>query len=122
MEITDAEAASAAQSLALQGSSPFDLDFNDPNTPSIRWIDFYLKPVFSSADSLPATIAELRTAVAAFVADGGSGQVYVIHGDGFDPAPGSPPSAPLSSATDVPKTGCGSATVSTMPSNVGISF
>ena len=83
VEITDAEAASAAQSLALQGSGPFDLDFNDPKPQSIRWIDFYLKPVFSSADSLPATIAELRSAVAAFVAEGGSGQVYVIHGDGF---------------------------------------
>ena len=83
VEITDAEAASAAQSLALQGGSPFDLDFNDPSAQSIRWIDFYLKPVFSSADSLPATIAELRSAVAAFVAEGGSGQVYVIHGDGF---------------------------------------
>ena len=83
VEITDAEAASASQSLALQGSSPFDLDFNDLNTPSIRWIDFYLKPVFSSADSLPATITELRSAVAAFVAEAGSGQVYVIHGDGL---------------------------------------
>ena len=83
VEITDAEVASDAQSLALQGSSPFDLDFNDPSPQSIRWIDFYLKPVFSAADSLPEAIAELRSAVAAFVAEGGSGQVYVVHGDGF---------------------------------------
>jgi hypothetical protein len=83
VEITDTEAASASQSLALSGSSSFDLDFNDLSTQSIRWIDFYLKPVFSAANSLPETITELRSAVAAFVAEGGSGQVYVIHGDGF---------------------------------------
>ena len=83
VEITDAGAASAAQSLALQGNASFDLDFNDPTSQQIRWIDFYLKPVFSSADSLPETITELRSAVAAFVAEAGSGQVYVIHGDGL---------------------------------------
>jgi hypothetical protein len=83
VEITDAEAASASQSLALSGSSSFDLTFNNLSTQSIRWIDFYLKPVFSSVDSLPATIAELRSAVADFVAEGSSGQVYVIHGDGL---------------------------------------
>ena len=62
--------------------STVDFELNDLLPTGIRWIDFYVKPVFSEATDLPSTIESLRAAVSAFVVEGGEGMVYVIHGNG----------------------------------------
>lgn len=82
MKFVDDTAASGVQSAEILGETKVDFDFEDALPIGIRWIDFYVKPVFSEPPDLPEMIAGLRSAVSAFVVQGGEGMVYVIHGNG----------------------------------------
>lgn len=82
IQVVDDIAASGEQSVEILGKSIVDFELNDLLPAGIRWVDFYVKPVFSVATDLPEMIAGLRSAVSAFVVQGGQGLVYVVHGDG----------------------------------------
>ena len=74
---------SGSQSLTLSGTSRFSLDTDDLLLSSVRWADFYVKPVFVDEAELSFSIGSLQSAVTAFVNDNGQGQVYVVDGDGL---------------------------------------
>ena len=82
IQVVDDIAASGEQSLEILGRSTVDFELNDLLSVGIRWVGFYVKPVFSVATDLPEMIAGLRSAVSAFIVQGGQGLVYVVHGDG----------------------------------------
>jgi hypothetical protein len=74
--------ASGEQSAEILKGYTIDFKLNDSLSTGIRWVDFYVKPIFSLATELPDTIEELRTAVSAFVSQGGKGMLYVVNGNG----------------------------------------
>ena len=84
VEILDTDAAEGSQSLGLQGWGRFSFSAEDPVAGQVRWLDFYLRPVFVTASDLPDSIETLQSAVSGFVdVGGGSGEIYVIDGDGL---------------------------------------
>jgi hypothetical protein len=50
---------------------------------TVTWIDFYLKPVFADAASLPSEVNTALAAVTGFVKTGSVGEVYAVDGDGL---------------------------------------
>ncbi|MGB0372393.1 MAG: hypothetical protein ACPGN3_13755 [Opitutales bacterium] len=79
VSVIDTDSISGQQSLSLTGTTPFTLNPTDSFADQVRWVDFYVKPVF--ADDTPATIDTLQSAVTAFVKSGATGTVYMLDGD-----------------------------------------
>jgi hypothetical protein len=92
VEVVDADSISpnelalGSQSLTLTGVGDLTLETNDELEGQVRWVDFYVKPVFVDQADLSFSIGSLQSAVSAFAIDGsvdGSvGQVYAVDGDG----------------------------------------
>ena len=83
VEVVDVDPAYNLQSLLLTGSGAFTLTADDQLAAQVRWVDFYVKPVFVAEGDLTTSVSSLQSAVSAFVQSGGVGQVYVINGDGL---------------------------------------
>jgi hypothetical protein len=88
VEVVDADSISpnelalGSQSLTLTGVGDLTLETNDELEGQVRWVDFYVKPVFVDQTDLSFSIGSLQSAVSAFAIDGSVGQVYAVDGDG----------------------------------------
>lgn len=78
----DSFGASGSQSLYFQSPGMLRLGVDDSAASTITWVDFYLKPVFTSETNLPDWIAPVRSAVTGFVTVDSQGEVHAIDGDG----------------------------------------
>lgn len=83
VDITDSDASGGSQSLRLTGDRLFDYSSNSSATlPSVQWLDFYLKPIFTDVSELPLSFDAGRTAATGFVTANSGGEVYAVDGDG----------------------------------------
>tara|TARA_B110001469_G_C9647811_1_gene328538 strand:+ start:309 stop:3845 length:3537 start_codon:yes stop_codon:yes gene_type:complete len=88
VEVIDSDSVSpddanpGAQSLTLTGTDDFMLEAADAGVDQVRWVDFYVKPVFVVETDLTFSIGSYQSAVTGFVIDGSGGQVYAVDGDG----------------------------------------
>ncbi|MEM7789968.1 MAG: hypothetical protein AAF546_01090 [Verrucomicrobiota bacterium] len=83
VEVTGSDAFSGAQSIRLSGQGDFSFPAVDSLPGQVRWLDFYLKPLFIDEVDLTAPLPGARAAVNAFVRSGGAGDVFVFNGDGL---------------------------------------
>ncbi|MGJ8641375.1 MAG: PA14 domain-containing protein [Opitutaceae bacterium] len=68
--------------LALDGYDTIRLDFSSFETPSVGWVDLYLKPAFGESDGLPIAFPLGQAALTGFVEVGLDGEIFVLHGNG----------------------------------------
>jgi hypothetical protein len=83
VEVIDTDAASGSQSLRLGGISAFTFNADDVANGSVRWVDFFLKPVYAEIGGLPVEILSTQSAITGFLKVAAEGEVYAINGDGL---------------------------------------
>jgi hypothetical protein len=82
--------ASGSSFLKIMGYGGLEIKVNDSSSSGIRWIDYYVKPIFfshhflnnSDMSDISNFVEGLSSAVSTFVSQGGIGRVYVADGIG----------------------------------------
>lgn len=100
VEVINTDASFGAQSLFVVGAGDLTLNISDSLTGSVRWVDFYVKPVFVDELNMTDTLISLGVAGTGFVKEGTVGYIFAADGDGLGSGEWFESSAPITLSGD----------------------